>query len=132
MTASNWTRDRNCFLARHPVDPARREAFVAEVERLLVFAKPFYDRGCAFAFQGWARDPDEWVAIASWDDAVVAELRATAKFQRINQALLDCCTGPVVLENFAGMLTDRAVFDAHPAGRSAIHLPGRTQELLFR
>ena len=129
---SNWTRDRNCFVSRHHIDPDKREAFIDLVEELLVFAKPYYDRGCAFAFQGWGRDPNEWVAIASWDEDVVQELRATPEFQRINAGMLDCCTGPVILEQFSGMKTDRGIFERYPAGTSKVHRPGKIQELIFR
>lgn len=130
--SSTWTQDRNCFVTRFRVDPARRAEFEGHVQDLLVFAKSYYDRGAAFAFQGWARDPNEWVAIASWDEDVVTELRATDDFQRLNGAMMDCCDGPVVLENFAGMKKDREIFDKYPAGDSQIHQPGKVQHMIFR
>ena len=127
-----WTRDRNAFFTRFPVDPAKREKFIGLVNELCAFAGPFYDRGCAFAFQGWSRDPNEWIVVASWDETVVQELRATADFQRINAGMLDCCVGPMIMEQFAGMDTDRSVYDIYPAGNSKVHMPGKTQEVIFR
>lgn len=130
--ALDWIQDRNCFVGRFVVDPAKRDRFLALVQEQLTFAKPYYDRGCAFAFQGWSRDPNEWVAIASWDDVVVAELRATEDFQRINAGMMDCCAEPAVLENFAGMQKDRDIFDRIPAGESHIHTPGEVRRMIFR
>lgn len=127
-----WTLDRNCFLARFPVNPAKRERFVALMDELLSFAKPFYDRGCAFAFHGWGRDANERIVIASWDEKVVAELRATPEFQRLNSAMLDCCSGPLIMEQFHGINADRSIFDAYPAGKSFVHQPGKAQEVIFR
>jgi len=126
-----WNRDRNCFTARWKIDPAKRERFNELMSELLVFAKPFYDRGCTFAFHGWGRDPNDRFVVASWDEAVVQELRATSEFQRLNAAMLDCCNGPLVMEQFHGLETDRSVFEIYPAGSSAVHLPGKTQEVVF-
>jgi len=127
-----WTLDRNCFLARFPVDPGKRERFVALMEELMSFAKPFYDRGCAFAFHGWGRDPNERIVIASWDEAVVRELRATQEFQCLNSGMLDCCSGPLIMEQFNGIRADRVIFEAYPEGKSQVHLPGKVQEVIFR
>jgi len=102
---STWIRDRNCFSSRFKVDPSKRDQFERVFDELCTFAKPYYDRGCAFAFQGWARD---------------------------NTGLLDCCVGPVVMEQFSGMNKDRSVFDIYPAGSSQIHTPGKVHEVVFR
>ena len=127
-----WTLDRTCFLARFPVDPGKRQRFVALMEELMGFAKPFYDRGCAFAFHGWGRDPNERIVIASWDETVVKELRATPEFQRLNSAMLDCCSGPLVMEQFSGIAAERSIFEDYPEGESQVHLSGKTQEVIFR
>ncbi len=128
---ATWIRDRNCFSSRFRIDPAKRAQFEAVFEQLCSFAEPFYDRGCAFAFQGWARDPNEFVVFASWDETVVQELRATPEFQSFNAAMLDCCEGPMIMEQYSGMQIGRAVFDAYPAGKSHVHLPGKEQEVIF-
>ena len=126
-----WIRDRNCFSSRFKIDPAKRAEFEAVFEKLCAFAEPFYERGCAFAFQGWARDPNEFVVFASWDENVVQELRATPEFQAFNQAMLDCSVGPMVMEQYNGMHKDRSVFDIYPAGRSVAHRAGREHEVIF-
>src|SRR5579859_2609915 len=100
---AKWIRDRNCFSTRFAVDPAKRQEFIAALDALSEFAAPFYERGCAFAFQGWARDPNEFVVFASWDEAVVGELRATQEFQNFNRRMMDCCLGPVTMEQFSGL-----------------------------
>jgi quinol monooxygenase YgiN len=128
---STWIRDRNCFSSRFKIDPAKRAEFSAVFEQLCTFAKPYYDRGCAFAFQGWARDPNEFVVFASWDEKVVQELRATAEFQKFNAALLNCSTGAMVMEQFSGMNKDRDIFDTYPPGKSIVHTPGKSHEVVF-
>ena len=128
---SAWIRDRNCFSSRFKINPAKRAQFEMAFEQLCTFAKPFYDRGCAFAFQGWARDPNEFVVFASWEEAVVQELRATPEFQRCNTAMLDCCDGPMIMEQYSGMHNDRSVFDSYPQGNSHVHIPGKLQEVIF-
>lgn len=118
---SPFTRDRNLFAVRWSVDPARREEFLQTFENVCEQAKPFYYRGCTFAFQGWARDPNQFVVFASWEDEVAAELRLVPEFQEYNRQLLDCCSGPVIMEQFSGMDIDRHIFDDFPAGKSAVH-----------
>lgn len=118
---SPFTRDRNMFSVRWKVDPARREEFLELFEHVCQEAVPFYRRGCVFAFQGWARDPNEFVVFASWDDDVAMELRGVPEFQENNRKLLDCCTEPVIMEQFSGMNKDRSIFDAFPAGKSSVH-----------
>lgn len=121
---TRWTQDRNIFLTRHKIDPARRDEFVAIFRELLEFAAPFYDRGCKFAFQGFSRDPNEWIVIASWDEVVARELRAQPRFQELNSKMMDCCVAPMRFEYFAGLLTDRSIFDAFPVGESKVHAKG--------
>ena len=127
-----WIRNRNCFSSRFKIDPTKRAQFEKVFEQLCKFARPFYDRGCVFAFQGWARDPNEFVVFASWDEAVVQELRATPEFRRFNADLLDCCVGPMLMEQFSGMEKDRSVFDIYPAGHSQMHSHGKVHEVIFR
>lgn len=130
--SSPWIRDRNCFSARFKLDPARRNEFTGAFEDLCTFAEPFYRRGCAFAFQGWARDPNEFVVFASWDEDVVRELCATKEFQTFNQRMTDCASEPVIMEQFSGMNADRSIFASYPAGDSQVHLPGASQRFEFR
>ena len=125
-----WIRNRNCFSTRFHVDPARREEFLRAFKEMCSVARPYYERGCKFAFQGWARDPNEFVVFASWDEDVVQELRQDPNFKRLTAALLDYCDAPNVMEQFSGMEIDRSVFDIYPAGKSAVHNPGR-QHTIF-
>ena len=126
-----WIRDRNCFSVRMIIDPAKRDKFFAAFEELCENAEPFYKRGCAFAFQGWARNPNEFVIFASWDEDVVRELRAEEWYQRCNQKMMDCCMETVVMEQYSGMDKDRSVFDQYPAGASQVHKPGQKQKFIF-
>lgn len=128
---SPWIRDRNCFSARFKLEPARREQFATAFDALCTFAEPFYRRGCAFAFQGWARSPNEFVVFASWDEDVVRELRATKEFQTYNQRMMDCASEPVIVEHFSGMNTDRSIFTSYPVGASQAHAPGAIQRFDF-
>jgi quinol monooxygenase YgiN len=125
-----WIRDRNCFSTRFHVDPARREEFLQTFTDMCATAARYYDRGCKFAFQGWARDPNEFVVFASWDEDVVRELRADPDFKRLTAALLDCCDAPNIMEQYSGMNIDRSIFDAYPAGESSVHNPGQ-QKTIF-
>lgn len=129
---SPFTRDRNAFLVRWKVDPERRQEFLDLFENVCEEAKPFYYRGCIFAFQGWARDPNEFVVFASWDEDVAMELRQVPEFQDNNRKLLECCTEPVLMEQFSGMHTDRSIFDAFPVGSSAVHKFGEKNAFVFR
>lgn len=127
-----WVHDSNCFLSRYQVDPARRDEFIAAVNELFAFAGPWYDEGCNFAFQGWSRNPDEWVAIASWKtEDILARLRVTSQFRDITTRMLSCCTGAMTMEEFAGMKQDRSVFDLYPPGRSQVHLPSGSLDVVF-
>lgn len=129
---SPFTRDRNLFAVRWKVDPARREEFLELFEGVCEQAKPFYYRGCTFAFQGWARDPNEFVVFASWDEDVAMELRGVPEFQEYNRKLLDCCTEPVQMEQFSGMNRDRSIFDAFPVGASSVHKFGDKNPFIVR
>lgn len=126
-----WNRDRNCFSARYKIAPEHRERFIKLMDELLVFAEDYYKRGCTFAFHGWGRDPNERFIVASWDEDVVQELRRTEEFQRLNSAMIDCCDGPLIMEQFNGVLKDRSVFDIYPAGRSDAHRPGSNNPVVF-
>lgn len=117
---ANWTQDRNCFIIRYSVDPAKREQFEGALKELLAFAEPYADRGCRFAFHGWARDPNQWVAIAAWDPEVFQELGAAPETQRITGLMHACTTEPVSIEFFAGMKMDRSIFDQFPEQPAAL------------
>ena len=127
-----WVHDANCFVSRYNVDPAKRDDFLAAVDDLLAFAGPWYEEGCNFAFQGWARDPNQWVAIASWKtEEILERLRLTPEFQDATTRMLACCTGSMTMEEFAGMKKDRSVFDLYPAGKSEVHLSSGTLDVIF-
>lgn len=120
----SWVQNANCFLSRFTVHPERRDEFVAALSDLLEFAGPWYEEGCNFAFHGWARNPNQWVAIASWkSEDILARLRETREFQSITARMLDCCSEDMTMEEFSGMKVDRSVFDTYPQGRSEVHLP---------
>jgi quinol monooxygenase YgiN len=119
---ANWVQDANCFVSRFHVDPARRDEFVTALNELLAFAGPWYEEGCNFAFHGWARDPNVWVAIASWkDEEILQRLRQAPVWQDTQRRMLAACDKPMVMEQFAGMKRDRSVFDLYPAGASKVH-----------
>lgn len=126
-----WIRDRNCFSTRFKLHPDKHQEFMQALNDLCDFAEPYYRRGCAFAFQGYARDPNEFVIFASWDEDVVRELRATEEFQRCNQRMMDCCVEPVIMEQFSGAEKDRSIFDQYPPGSSQVHKPGEKQKFIF-
>lgn len=111
---ATWTQDRNCFIIRYDVHPDKRALFERTLQELFTFAEPYAERGCRFAFHGWARDPNQWVAIAAWDMPVFQELGATAESQRITATLRSCSKEPVSIEFFAGMKMDRSIFDLFP------------------
>jgi quinol monooxygenase YgiN len=129
---AKWVHDANCFVGRYTVDPNRREEFLAAVNDLLNFAAPWYEEGCNFAFQGWGRNPNQWVAIACWKtEEILARLRETPEFRDCTVRMLECCTEPMTMEQFSGMNKDRSVFDLYPRGSSQVHLPTRDLEVIF-
>jgi quinol monooxygenase YgiN len=128
-----WVQESNCFLSRFPVEPARRGDFLAALDELLAFAGSIYDEHCNFAFQGWSRDPNEWVAIASWkSEDILAWLRTTPEFQRAQARMLECCNGPMIMENFNGMKMDRSAYDLYPAGSSTVHMKSGDLDVIWR
>lgn len=128
----SWVQNANCFLSRYTVEPDRRAEFVAALNELLEFAGPWYEEGCNFAFHGWARNPNQWVAIASWkSEEILARLRETPEFQDITVRMLDCCSEAMTMEEFSGMKADRSVFDMYPPGRSEVHLPSGAKDVVF-
>jgi hypothetical protein len=130
---AKWVHDANCFLSRYSVDPLRRNEFLAALDDLLAFAEAIYEEHCNFAFQGWSRNPNEWVAIASWkSEEILHWLRLQPEFQKATVAMLSCCSGPMVMENFSGMKKDRGVFDVYPEGTSQVHLPAQSLDVIWR
>jgi quinol monooxygenase YgiN len=128
----SWVQNANCFLSRYTVHLHRRAEFEAALGELLDFADSWYREGCNFAFHGWARDPNQWVAIASWkSEEILARLRDTPEFQDITVRMLDCCSEAMTMEEFSGMQVDRSVFDTYPAGRSQVHLPSGALDVVF-
>lgn len=122
--SKSWYHESNCFLARYQVDPARREEFLAALDEMFAFAKPWYDENAHFAFHGWARDPNTWIVIAAWkNEEVLERLRKEPVWRDTSMRMLDCCTAPMIIEQFSGMKVDRSVFDIYPAGQSEVH-PG--------
>ena len=130
---AKWIRKNNCFISRFIVDPARRDEFIAALEELCTHAEAWYERGCTFAFQGWSRNPNEWVAIASWNpETYLHEMRATEWFKECQLRMLACCTDTMIMENIAGMDEVRTIFELQPAGSSKVHMKTNTLDVVFR
>jgi hypothetical protein len=130
---SKWVHHSNCFVARYSVAPDRRADFIAAVQEIFDFAEKIYDEHCNFAFQGWGRDPNQWVAIASWkNEEILGWLRTQEVFMKASVKMLECCDAPMVMENFAGMKKDRSVFDIYPEGKSQVHLPAGALDVVWR
>lgn len=131
--SSKWVRDANCFLSRFTVDPERRAEFLSALDELAGNAANWYDEGCNFAFHGWGRNPNEWVAIASWkSEDYVNKMRQTAWYKDTQQRMLECSSHPMIMEQFSGMNVDRSVFDRYPAGSSQVHMKTKTLDVIFR
>ncbi|HKY90305.1 MAG TPA: hypothetical protein VJM11_04665 [Nevskiaceae bacterium] len=129
---ARWVRTSNCFISRFTIDPARRAEFLEALEELCRNADPWYDEGCHFAFQGWARNPDQWVAVACWkSEDFLTRMRATSWFQDCQRRMLECCVQAMVMEEISGMEEDRSVFDRYPAGRSTVHALTRDLDVVF-
>ncbi|WP_340317937.1 putative quinol monooxygenase [Rhizorhabdus argentea] len=127
-----WERDANCFVSRFKVDPAKRAEFLEALDELARNAVPWYEEGCNFAFHGWGRDPNEWVAIASWkSEEFVNRMRQTDWYKDTQQRMLECSTGSMIMEQFSGMNVDRSVFDEYPAGSSQVHMKTHTLDVVF-
>jgi quinol monooxygenase YgiN len=128
----SWVQNANCFLSRFTVFPERRDEFASALNELLDFAGPWYEEGCNFAFHGWARNPNQWVAIASWKtEEILERLRLTPEFRDTTARMLDCCSESMTMEEFSGMKVDRSVFDTYPAGKSEVHLPSGSLDVEF-
>jgi quinol monooxygenase YgiN len=129
---TKWLRQSNCFLSRFNVDPARRTEFIGVLDELCANAEQWYEDGCYFAFQGWARDPNQWVAIASWkSEEYLNKMRETPWFKDCQLRMLECCTGEMVMEQFHGMENDRKVFDTYPVGSSKVHMKTKSLDVVF-
>ena len=130
---AKWLRKNNCFISRFTVDPNRRDEFIAALDELCVHAEDWYEKGCTFAFQGWSRNPNEWVAIASWNpETYLNEMRATEWFKDCQMRMLACCTDTMIMENIAGMDEVRTIFDIQPAGSSKVHMKTKSLDVIFR
>lgn len=132
---TKWIRNSNCFMSRFKVDPARREEFLEALEELARNAESWYEHedGCNFAFHGWARDPNEWVAIASWkNEDFVNRMRQTDWYIDTQRRMLECSSEAMVMEQFSGMEVDRSVFDQYPEGSSQVHAKTQKLDVVFR
>ncbi len=129
---SPWIRSPNTFISRFTVDPDRREEFLEALEELCSHAEEWYKEGCHFAFQGWARDPNQWVAIACWkSEDYLDRMRATDWFMETQMRMLDCCTQAMVMEQISGMDHDRDVFERYPKGSSQVHTKTKSLDVVF-
>jgi quinol monooxygenase YgiN len=117
----------NTFVSRFTIKPERRAEFLSIWEPLWRDHIDVMNAITHFVFYGWGRDGNELVAIESYkDEAQLAELRKTPKFQEIVGQLLDCCSKPMTMELFSGLETNRAVFDMYPKGPSKVHPAGKS------
>ena len=112
----------NLFISRWQVAPAKREAFLAVFNELYEAAKPLLAAQATAFHYGWGRDENEFIAIEAWkDESVVAALRASPQFIQVFTAMMDCSAGPMQMEVVSDLANDRAIFAAHPAGKSTVH-----------
>jgi quinol monooxygenase YgiN len=129
---SKWIRENNVFLSRFTVEPSRRQEFLAALEELCANANHWYEEGCTFAFQGWARNPNQWVAIACWkSEEYLDRMRETPWFMDCQKRMLDCCSEPMTMEQFSGMDHDREVFSRYPTGSSPVHTKTKSLDVVF-
>ena len=129
---AKWQRDANCFICRFTVEPARREDFLAVLDELCRNADDWYEEGCNFAFHGWARNPNQWVAIASWkSEEFVNKMRQEPWYKDTQQRMLECSSEAMVMEQVSGMNVDRSVFDLYPAGSSQVHMKTKSLDVVF-
>jgi quinol monooxygenase YgiN len=104
------------------VRPERREEFIAIFNSLWQGSTDIMAEVTNFVFYGWGRDPNEFVAMESWKskDAVEA-VRQSEGFKVAVARLLACCSKAMVMELYSPWEGPRDVFDAYPAGPSAVH-----------
>lgn len=127
-----WVRDANCFISRFTVDPARRDEFIDALEELAENAEPWYEEGCNFAFHGWGRNPNQWVAVASWkSEDFVYRMRQTDWYKDTQQRMLACSSEAMVMEQLSGMACDRGVVDHYIVGSSQLHMKTKTLDVVF-
>ena len=130
--STRWVRDANCFLSRFTVDPSRRQEFLKAFDELARNAEAWYDEGCNFAFHGWGRNPNEFVAVASWKfEDFVNKMRRQPSYIETQRRMLECSTEAMRMEQFSGMNRDRSVFDIYPAGSSQVHAKTKTLDVIF-
>jgi quinol monooxygenase YgiN len=129
---AKWQRDANCFISRFTVDPRRRDEFLTALEELASNAESWYEEGCHFAFHGWARNPNQWVAIASWkSEEFVNKMRQEPWYKDTQQRMLECSSEAMIMEQISGMNCDRSVFDQYPAGSSQVHMKTKSLDVVF-
>lgn len=112
----------NLFISRWTIDPAHRERFLALWDGLWRAHADAIEVMTHFVYYGWARDPNQFVAIESYlDESVVAEIRRNEAFREAVRGMLDCSSAPMTMELLSGMEGSRSIFDLYPAGRSTVH-----------
>lgn len=112
----------NLFISRWTIEPARRDRFLEIWDGLWRAHADAIEVMTYFVYYGWARDPDQFVAIESYrDEAIVTELRKDENFRRAVRGMLDCSSAPMTMELISGMEGDRSIFDLYPAGPSMVH-----------
>jgi quinol monooxygenase YgiN len=112
----------NAFISTFTVDPKKREEFVRLFDALWRGSLEIMAKETHFVFYGWARNPNEFVAIESWkSEEVTNALRATDGFKQAVSALLACCSAPMTMQVFNGIEMPRTVFDTYPKGVSKVH-----------
>jgi quinol monooxygenase YgiN len=132
MSESRIHTRPNLFISRWNIDPAKRERFLEIWDGLWRAHADAIEVMTHFVYYGWARNPNQFVALESYcDEAVVTQLRKDEGFRAAVRAMLDCSNAPMTMELLSGMEGDRSIFDIYPAGRSTVHPQDGAVPVLF-
>lgn len=113
----------NAFVSRYHIAPGQRDEFVARFNALWRADIPGLQAITNFVFYGFGRDENEFVALESWkDEAAIVAVRETQGFKDAVAGLLELCDRPMEMQLYSGLeAPSRDLFEAYPAGPSAVH-----------
>ncbi|MEJ7935287.1 hypothetical protein WG907_13615 [Sphingobium sp. AN558] len=132
MTESRIHTRPNLFISRWTIDPVHRGRFLEIWDGLWRAHVDAIEVMTHFVYYGWARDPNQFVAIESYrDEAVVAQLRKDEGFRSAVRAMLDCSSAPMTMELLSGLEGERSIFDIYPAGASRVHPADARERAVF-
>jgi quinol monooxygenase YgiN len=110
------------FIARFRLDPARKDEFLRTHKEIMDASGALMEQEANFAFYGWGREENEWVAIESWKrEETLNALRSHPDFAASVKRLLACCRAPVEITLYVGTASSQALFDLYPRGVSKFH-----------